>query len=99
MQNYRKANNENLVRSVQMKILATMKMFALRLMMMNLLQGTPRWMAPEVFEGEHYSEKCDVFSWGIALWECVTRKIPYDDYEPMQMMWAKHKGEHSPLIN
>jgi len=26
-------------------------------------------MAPEVFEGCQYSEKCDVFSWGIILWE------------------------------
>ena len=32
-------------------------------------KGSAAWMAPEVFEGEDYSEKCDVFSWGIILWE------------------------------
>ncbi|KAG7244199.1 hypothetical protein INR49_004272 [Caranx melampygus] len=27
-------------------------------------KGSAAWMAPEVFEGSNYSEKCDVFSWG-----------------------------------
>jgi serine/threonine protein kinase len=30
--------------------------------------GTPRWLAPEVFRGEDYSEKIDVYSYGIVLW-------------------------------
>lgn len=32
--------------------------------------GTPRWLTPEVFRGEEYSEKVDVYSYGIVLW-CV----------------------------
>lgn len=30
--------------------------------------GTPRWLAPEVFRGEDYSEKIDIYSYGIVLW-------------------------------
>lgn len=28
-------------------------------------------MVFEVFEGSNYSEKCDVFSWGIIFWEVI----------------------------
>jgi len=33
-------------------------------------------MAPEVIKGENYTEKSDVFSFGIVLWEIATRKPP-----------------------
>lgn len=35
-------------------------------------KGSAAWMAPEVFESETYTEKCDVFSWGIILWEVLS---------------------------
>lgn len=34
-------------------------------------------MAPEVISGHHYSEKADVFSFGIILWEMASREPPY----------------------
>ena len=39
--------------------------------------GTYQWMAPEVINGQKYTEKADVFSFGIILWEIATRKPPY----------------------
>jgi mitogen-activated protein kinase kinase kinase 7 len=42
------------------------------------MKGSAAWMAPEVFEGNTYSEKCDVFSWGIILWEMLTRRLPFE---------------------
>jgi serine/threonine protein kinase len=39
--------------------------------------GTYQWMAPEVINGFKYTEKADVFSFGIILWELATRKPPY----------------------
>lgn len=39
--------------------------------------GTYQWMAPEVIVGQKYTEKADVFSFGVILWELATRKPPY----------------------
>ena len=39
--------------------------------------GTPCWTAPEIIRGEKYDERADVFSFGIIMWQVVTRKEPY----------------------
>ncbi|KAL4094867.1 hypothetical protein PRIC1_010518 [Phytophthora ramorum] len=41
--------------------------------------GTPYWIAPEVLEGEHYTEQADIYSFGVVLSELDTGKIPYHD--------------------
>lgn len=47
--------------------------------------GTYRWMAPEVIAHQFYNHKCDVFSYGILLWELVSGgEIPYPGYTPLQ---------------
>ncbi|KAF8774789.1 Mitogen-activated protein kinase kinase kinase like protein [Argiope bruennichi] len=64
-------------------------------------KGSAAWMAPEVFEGSQYSEKCDIFSWAIILWEVLTRKKPYNDGEgatAFGILWAVHHGKRPPLI-
>ncbi|KAG7509541.1 mitogen-activated protein kinase kinase kinase 7 isoform X1 [Solea senegalensis] len=63
-------------------------------------KGSAAWMAPEVFEGNNYSEKCDVFSWGIILWEVITRRKPFDEIggPAFRIMWAVHNGTRPPLI-
>ncbi|XP_064864783.1 mitogen-activated protein kinase kinase kinase 7-like isoform X3 [Oncorhynchus nerka] len=63
-------------------------------------KGSAAWMAPEVFEGINYSEKCDVFSWGIILWEVITRRKPFDEIggPAFRIMWAVHNGTRPPLI-
>mmetsp|Transcript_28558 Transcript_28558/g.71798 ORF Transcript_28558/g.71798 Transcript_28558/m.71798 type:complete len:494 (-) Transcript_28558:138-1619(-) len=40
--------------------------------------GSPLYMAPEVFVGD-YNEKCDVYSFGIVLWEIYTQKQAFAD--------------------
>ncbi|XP_043071725.1 mitogen-activated protein kinase kinase kinase 7-like [Drosophila grimshawi] len=40
-------------------------------------RGTAVYMAPEVFNGCKYSDKCDVYSLGISMWEVFVRKVPY----------------------
>ncbi|CAB3375388.1 Hypothetical predicted protein [Cloeon dipterum] len=63
-------------------------------------QGSAAWMAPEVFEGSSYTEKCDVFSWGIILWEVLTRRRPFDNIKgaTVAILWAVHTGQRPPLI-
>jgi serine/threonine protein kinase len=39
--------------------------------------GTLLWMAPEVIRGEEYTIKSDVFSFGIIIWEIISREEPY----------------------
>jgi serine/threonine protein kinase len=42
-------------------------------------------MAPEILSNKPYSEKADVFSFGILLWELVARKLPFFGMQPMQV--------------
>lgn len=39
--------------------------------------GTYQWMAPEVIGNKPYTEKADVFSYSIILWEIASREPPY----------------------
>jgi hypothetical protein len=50
------------------------------------LRGTYAYCAPEVYFGEQYTPKADIYSLGIILWELVTRLVtgtyerPYSEY-------------------
>ena len=50
----------------------------------SLTSGTYRWMAPEVIRHESYSEKADVYSFAIVLWQLVTRDDPLADLSALQ---------------
>ncbi|XP_065195025.1 uncharacterized protein LOC135826338 [Sycon ciliatum] len=39
--------------------------------------GTDRWRAPETLSENSYTEKSDVYSYGVVLWEISTRQLPY----------------------
>lgn len=54
----------------------------------------------EVFEGSTYTEKCDVFSWGIILWEVISREQPFKNIElAFGIMWSVHKGKTNILCH
>ncbi|TDH70666.1 uncharacterized protein CCR75_006421 [Bremia lactucae] len=46
--------------------------------------GTTQWMAPEVLAAEKYTEKADVFSYGVVVWETVTQQCPYEGLTQIQ---------------
>jgi len=43
--------------------------------------ANPAWCAPEVMRGLPYTEKADIFSMGILLWELASRQLPYSEFE------------------
>ncbi|GAM26893.1 hypothetical protein SAMD00019534_100680 [Acytostelium subglobosum LB1] len=39
-----------------------------------------RWLAPEVIKNVQYTEKIDIYSYGMVIWELITREIPFEEY-------------------
>ncbi|KPJ09077.1 Mitogen-activated protein kinase kinase kinase 12 [Papilio machaon] len=50
--------------------------------------GTVAWMAPEVIRHEPCSERVDVWSYGVVLWELLTQEVPYKSLETHAVMWG-----------
>ena len=57
--------------------------------------GTFRWAAPETFDGK-FTEASDVYSFGITLWELVTRELPYGEMLEQQIMMAVYMRRERP---
>jgi serine/threonine protein kinase len=60
--------------------------------------GTYQWMAPEVIQGQDYSEKADVYSFGIILWELATRKPPFRELNGLQVSQEVVKNNLRPPL-
>ncbi|EFA81294.1 WD40 repeat-containing protein [Heterostelium album PN500] len=39
-----------------------------------------RWLAPEIIKNQQYTEKIDIYSYGMVIWELITRDVPFDEY-------------------
>ncbi|XP_064442761.1 mitogen-activated protein kinase kinase kinase 20 isoform X3 [Mirounga angustirostris] len=61
------------------------------------LVGTFPWMAPEVIQSLPVSETCDTYSYGVVLWEMLTREVPFKGLEGLQVAWlVVEKNEKRP---
>lgn len=60
--------------------------------------GTVQWMAPEVLASETYAEPCDVYSYGIILWELLVRQCPYEGMSAIQCALAVLNNDSRPEI-
>ena len=58
-------------------------------------RGTPRWMAPEVMEQANalITSKCDVFSYGMLLYEFFVHKCPFENLAEIKASMKIVKGE------
>lgn len=41
-------------------------------------------MAPEVLANQRYSNKADVYSFGMVMWECCARQVPFEGLNGVQ---------------
>lgn len=58
----------------------------------------PTWLAPEVVAEDEYTEKSDVYAYGIILWELITRRHPFDEYSWMaELEEAIIDGKRPPI--
>ncbi len=61
-------------------------------------QGSPAYMAPEVFMGT-YDEKCDVYSFGMCLWEMLAQERVFADLPSLEkLVFAVVEEGHRPAI-
>jgi serine/threonine protein kinase len=59
--------------------------------------GTVSWVAPELFAKKLYTEKADVYSYGIILWELLSRQMPFGDIEAFSVPLMVSRGERPDL--
>ncbi|KAI3811497.1 hypothetical protein L1987_21221 [Smallanthus sonchifolius] len=62
--------------------------------------GTYRWMAPEMIQHRPYTQKVDVYSFGIVLWELITGMLPFQNMTAVQAAFAVvNKGVRPTIPN
>lgn len=65
-----------------------------------LCRGTLPYMAPElVSDPERVSEKADVWSLGMVLWEMLTRQVPFTHLTPQQIIAGLMVGNLQPEVH
>ena len=52
------------------------------------LVGTPAWTAPELIANRSYSEKVDVYSYGVFCWELMVRQTPHEGIAHFELAYA-----------
>jgi tetratricopeptide (TPR) repeat protein len=62
------------------------------------LIGTPEYMSPEQARGEKLTERSDIFSLGIILYELLTAKSPYFSDTPLATLWKRMQEKATPPV-
>ena len=60
--------------------------------------GTAQWMAPEVMKSEKYTQKADVYSYGILLWEILTGDVLFKNMRNVQVTLAVFSSNARPMM-
>ncbi|KAG7671488.1 hypothetical protein KSW81_003623 [Nannochloris sp. 'desiccata'] len=63
----------------------------------SLAAMNPRWLAPELFAGARGSPPCDVFAFGVVLWELLTLDVPWGNTNPWQIVSTIQRGGRLPI--
>jgi len=65
---------------------------------MTQCAGTALWMAPEVVRGKIYTNKADVYSFGIIMWENLTCQTPFNDKNNVFEIMSDVEAGARPMI-
>eukprot|EP01103_Thecamoeba_quadrilineata_P016060 TRINITY_DN5267_c0_g2_i1.p1 TRINITY_DN5267_c0_g2~~TRINITY_DN5267_c0_g2_i1.p1 ORF type:complete len:1706 (+),score=349.49 TRINITY_DN5267_c0_g2_i1:81-5198(+) len=71
-------------------IIAKVADFGLARLLFPTMAGgdfNPNWLAPEIMRGEEYNTAVDVYSFGVIVWELLTREKPFGEYDKV---WRNH---------
>lgn len=55
--------------------------------------GTPAYMAPELFTGDLFTDKVDVYAFGVVLNEMLCRRAPFFGIEPKRISELVQRGD------
>lgn len=48
--------------------------------------GSPQWSAPEILRGQPHDESADTYSFGVLLYEIMSRRLPYTGMDTFQVV-------------
>ena len=60
--------------------------------------GTPAWTAPEMFDGGGYTNKVDVYSYGMVLYEMVSGEQPFRGMKGIEILKAVVERQERPRM-
>ncbi|OHS99434.1 TKL family protein kinase [Tritrichomonas foetus] len=60
--------------------------------------GTPHWMAPELFLSNNYTNKVDVYAYGIMLWEMLSETAPFQGKNGVQIAMVVCQNQERPAF-
>lgn len=66
---------------------------------MNESVGTPLYMAPEIFDGEHYSYKVDVYAFSIVAYRLITNEVPFSEFTTKYKLFKAVLNGQRPKID
>ena len=63
----------------------------------GIIKGKTAYMAPEYARSAEFDVRCDLFSLGVTLYECLAGVRPYDGNTDLEVFERAARGEHVPL--
>ena len=54
--------------------------------------GSPQWSAPEILRGQPHDESADTYSFGVLLYEIMSRELPYRGVDTFQVVMGVITG-------
>jgi len=70
-----------------------------RLTQTGCVIGTPQYMAPEQFTGDAADAQCDIWAFGVVLYEFLSGSNPFDAASAPQIIYRVTTQEPSPILS